>query len=91
MENGTAVHPQVRRWLERSELQPFISEFCSRLQRSRYRASTIHCYLYCVAHFAHWARQHRLALVKMDQRATSRFVTEHLLHCDCPYPVARDS
>ena len=89
MENRTTVHPQVRRWLERSDLQPFISEFCSRLQRSRYRASTIHCYLYCVAHFAHWARQHRLALVKMDRRATSRFVAEHLLHCDCPYPVKR--
>jgi hypothetical protein len=49
MENGTAVHPQVRAWLERSVLQPYISEFCSRLQRSRYHASTIHCYLYCVA------------------------------------------
>lgn len=89
MENGTVVHPQVRRWLTSSVLQPYISEFCSRLQRSRYRASTIHCYLYCVAHFAHWARQHRLALVKMDHRATARFVAEHLPHCDCPYPVKR--
>ncbi len=89
MENGTAVHPQVRKWLASSVLQPFISEFCSRLQRSRYRASTIHCYLYCVAHFAYWARQHRLALVRMNHRATARFVTEHLPHCDCPYPVKR--
>jgi len=40
MENGRAVHPQVRAWLERSVLQPYISEFCSRLQRSRYEAST---------------------------------------------------
>jgi site-specific recombinase XerD len=89
MENGTAVHPQVRVWLERSVLQPYISEFCSRLQRSRYRASTIHCYLYCVAHFANWVRQHRLALAKIDERATARFVAEHLPHCDCPYPVKR--
>jgi integrase/recombinase XerD len=87
MEIGTAVHPQVRAWLERSILQPYISEFCSRLQRSRYRTSTIHCYLYCVAHFAHWARRHRITLVKMDERTTTRFVTEHLPHCDCPYPV----
>jgi integrase len=89
MENGTAVHPQVRAWLERSVLQPYISEFCSHLQRSRYHASTIHCYLYCVAHFAHWAGRHRLALVKMDERTTTRFVAEHLPHCDCPYPVKR--
>lgn len=89
MEKRTAVHPQVRRWLERSDLQPFISEFCSRLQRSRYRASTIHRYLYCVAHFAYWSRRHRLALDKMDERATTCFVAEHLPYCDCPYPVKR--
>jgi hypothetical protein len=89
MENGTAVHPQVRAWLERSVLQPYISEFCSHLQRSRYRASTIHDYLYCIAHFAHWASRHRLARVKMDERTTSRFVAERLPHCDCPYPVKR--
>ncbi len=89
MENGTAVHPQVRAWLERSVLQPYISEFCSRLQRSRYRASTIHDYLYCIAHFAHWARRHRLALDKIDERATARFVAEHLPYCDCRYPVKR--
>lgn len=89
MENGAAVHPQVCAWLERSTLQPYISEFRSRLQRSRYRESTIHCYLYCVAHFAHWATLHRLTLVKIDERATTRFVAEHLPHCDCPYPVKR--
>lgn len=89
MENGTAVHPQVRAWLERSVLQPYISEFCSRLERSRYRASTIHCYLYCIAHFAHWARRHRLSLAKMGELTTTRFVAEHLPHCDCPYPVKR--
>ena len=89
MENGTAVHPQVRAWLERSVLQPYISEFCSRLRHSRYRALSIHGYLYCIAHFAHWARRHRLALAKIDERATSRFIAEHLPHCDCPYPVKR--
>ena len=89
MKNGTTVHPQVRAWLEHSVLQPYLSEFCSRLQRSRYRASTIHCYLYSIAHFAHWARRHRLSLVKIDERATTRFVVEHLPHCDCPYPVKR--
>ncbi len=89
MENGTAVHPQARAWLERSVLQPYISEFCSRLRHSRYRALSIHGYLYCIAHFAHWARRHRLALAKIDERATSRFIAEHLPHCDCPYPVKR--
>lgn len=89
MENGTTVHPQVRAWLERSVLHPYIPEFCSRLQRSRYRSSTIHCYVYCIAHFAHWAKRHRLALAKIDERATTRFVAEHLPHCDCPYPVKR--
>jgi site-specific recombinase XerD len=89
MENETVVHPQVRTWLERSILQPYILEFCLRLQRSRYRTSTIHCYLYCVAHFAHWARRHRVALIKIDERATTRFIAEHLPHCDCPYPVKR--
>lgn len=89
MENGAAVYPQVRTWLERSDLRPYITEFCSHLQHSHYRESTIHCYLYCVAHFAHWATRHRLALVKMDDRATTRFVAEHLPHCDRPYPVKR--
>jgi integrase/recombinase XerD len=87
MENGTAVHPQEPAWLERSALQPHISKFCSRLQRSCYCASTIHDYLYCIAHFAHWANRHRLALVKMDERTTSRFAAEHLPHCD--WPISR--
>ena len=51
--------------------------------------TTIHCYLYCNAHFAHWAGRHRLALAKIDERATTRFVAEHLPHCDCSYPVKR--
>jgi hypothetical protein len=29
MENGTAVHPQVRAWLERSVVQPYISDSSS--------------------------------------------------------------
>lgn len=41
MENETAVHPQVRAWLEGSVLQPYISEFCLHLQRNRYHASTM--------------------------------------------------
>ena len=89
MENGAVVHPQVRSWLERSVLQPYVSGFCSLLQRSRYNASTIHSYLYCVAHFAHWATRRKLSLAKMGERATTLFLAEHLPHCDCPYPVKR--
>lgn len=89
MEKRLAVHPQVRLWLERSALQPYITEFCSRLRDSHYRESTIHCYLYGVAHFAHWAHRIRLAVDKMDERATARFLADHLPHCECPYPVKR--
>ncbi len=52
-------------------------------------AFDIHCYLNCVAHFAQWAHRHRLALDKMDEKATARFLAEHLPHCDCPYLVKR--
>lgn len=89
METEVVVHPQVRTWLERSVLQPYLSELHSHFQRSRYAASTRHIYLYCIAHFASWITRRRLEVARLDERVIARFVAEHLPHCDCSDPVRR--
>lgn len=85
----TIIPPHTRSWLMDSVLGPFVPEYCSYLSGRRYAAQTRRVYLYCVAHFAHWATAQQLALDRMDERAGRRFVAEHLPVCDCPEPVRR--
>ena len=54
-----------------------------------YAPSTQRVYLGCIAHFAHWMHRERLALKRLDEGAVARYITEHLLRCDCPEPVRR--
>jgi site-specific recombinase XerD len=89
MNNEVVVHPQVRVWLERSVLQPYVSELCLSLQRDRYAESTKRSYLHCIAHFAHWTTSRRINLAQLSERLFERFVVAHLPHCDCPYPARR--
>jgi len=46
-------------------------------------------YVYGVAHFAHWARGHRVDLRHLTDEVVRRFIDEHLPHCTCPSPVQR--
>ena len=89
MNNEVVVNPQVRVWLERSVLQPYVSELCLRLQRDRYAASTKRNYLHCIAHFAYWTKDRRVKLAQLSEQLIVRFVSEHLPQCDCPDPVRR--
>jgi integrase/recombinase XerD len=89
MKTEVVVHQQVRTWLERSVLQPYLSELHSHFQRGRYAESTQHIYLYCIAHFASWITRRRLEVARLDERVIARFVAEHLPHCDCLDPVRR--
>jgi integrase len=46
-------------------------------------------YLYGVAHFARWARQHRIAVGDLATDDVERFLDQHLPTCTCPQPVHR--
>lgn len=78
-----------KRWLLDSALEPHIDAYVAHLKCGRYAPSTARRYLACIAHFARWMKQNRLALNKIDESAIAKFLDEHLPYCDCPAPVAR--
>ena len=89
MEDEPRLQPHARAWLEQSALEAHVSGYCMYLESRGYAPSTQRVYLGCIAHFAHWMHRERLALKRLDEGAVARYITEHLLRCDCPEPVRR--
>ena len=89
MEDEPRLQPHARAWLEQSALEAHVSGYCKYLGSRGYAPSTQRVYLGCIAHFAHWMHRERLALKRLDEGAVARYITEHLLRCDCPEPVRR--
>ena len=89
MEDEPRLQPHARAWLEQSALEAHVSGYCMYLGSRCYAPSTQRVYLGCIAHFAHWMHRERLALKRLDEGAVARYITEHLLRCDCPEPVRR--
>jgi len=83
------LQAQTRAWLAQSVLHPYVPSYTGHLERGRYAPNTRRVYLCCVAHFALWLTQNDVALDAIDESAVTRFVSGHLPHCDCPYPVRR--
>jgi integrase/recombinase XerD len=83
------LQAQTRAWLSNSALHPYVPGYASHLERGRYAPNTQRVYLCCVAHFALWLTQNEVAIGEIDESTVSRFVSGHLPHCDCPYPVRR--
>ena len=54
MEDQIAVFPQTRGWLSKSVLEPAVQPYIEHLIARRYARSTVHAYVYDIAHFAHW-------------------------------------
>ena len=83
------LQPEARAWLAHSVLYPHVSRYADHLERGRYALNTRRVYLCCVAHFALWLTQNEVAIGGIDESTVTRFVSGHLPHCDCPYPVRR--
>lgn len=91
MAKAVTLQPRPRAWLEHSILQPYVAGYGEHLDQGRYSPSTRRVYFCCVAHFTHWLTEERYALSVVDEAAVARFVSEHLPHCACPYPVRRQT
>ena len=89
MDAFKSFHPLPAAWLRDSDLAPFIPAYVRRLVDRHYAANTVRMYVYSVAHFAHWARGHRVDLHHLGDEVVRRFIDEHLPHCTCPSPVQR--
>ncbi len=88
MDAFDSIHPLPASWLRVGTLAPFVQTYWRRLIEQRYAPETARAYLYCVAHFAHWARRQPLALSALDHHV-EWFVDRHLPRCRCPKPVQR--
>jgi integrase len=89
MDIGLSLQPHTRAWLRKSALATHVAGYWTRLQSCGYAAGTRRVYLGCIAHFAHWMRQERLGLKRVDEGAVARYLAEHLPRCDCSEPVRR--
>jgi integrase/recombinase XerD len=89
MTGDISLQAQARAWLTHSVLQPHVSRYVEHLDRGRYAPNTRRVYLCCVAHFALWVTQNEVAIDAINESAVTGFVSGHLPHCDCSYPVRR--
>jgi len=89
MDVGLPLQPHTRAWLRKSALATHVAGYWTRLQSRGYAAGTRRVYLGCIAHFAHWMRQERLGLKRVDEGAVARYLAEHLPRCNCSEPVRR--
>jgi integrase len=89
MSKEIVVQPQPRAWLEDSVLRPYVSRYEAHLRRGRYASSTQRVYLCCVAHFAHWLTGEQYGLNAISEAVVTRFLSQHMPVCACPYPVRR--
>ncbi len=83
------LRPQSQAWLWGSVLSPYSERYCEHLIKAGYSARTIHRYLRCIAHFAHWLTTQHVTVSNVDDRTVSRFVDGHLPRCVCPNPIPR--
>lgn len=72
-----------------SKFAPHVDRYLHYLTERCYAPHTIDAYLGCIAHFAYWMSQRRLAVHRLDEETLRRFLDEHLPSCDCPRPVRR--
>jgi integrase/recombinase XerD len=89
MTGDISLQAQARAWLTHSVLQPNVSRYVEHLDRGRYAPNTQRVYLCCVAHFALWVTRNEVAINEINESAVIGFVSGHLPHCDCSYPVRR--
>lgn len=83
------LHGHSTTWHFDSELAPHVGAFLHYLSERGNAPNTIDTYLRCIAHFAYWVRQCRLAVHGLDEGTVWRFLDEHLPSCDCPRPACR--
>ena len=81
MDDSADLYPRARALLAGSVLEPYVSNYRTRLIERRYAAITQRGYLGCVAHFASWLTATRIGLDGVNKEAGERFVAEHLPQC----------
>ena len=70
-------------WFSASELQPHADRLIRYMLQSEYSKGTLHAYRNAIAHFAHWMTKHEVALSKLDEVSSGRFLSQHLAECHC--------
>jgi site-specific recombinase XerD len=82
-------HHHSTAWLLDSQLVPYVDAFTHHLTERRYASNTVDTYLGCIAHFAHWSTQCRLAIHCIDEKVVQQFLDDHLTRCDCARQIHR--
>jgi hypothetical protein len=87
--NTTDLTPQIAATLVGSVLEPYVAEYRSKLESSRYAANTRYVYAGCIGHFARWLTAERIGLEGVNEEAGRCFINVHLPRCNCPPPSRR--
>ena len=89
MDKSVVAHPQVLCWLRESILDSHVATFLIYLHDRGYAKQTKHSYLCAAGHFARWLSLEKARLPQLNEQVVWRFLSVHLPHCSCPYPVLR--
>ena len=74
-------------WFFESDFTPSVDAFVDYLEQGRYAKTTIQKYIGGIAHFARWTSQSHLSIDQLDDATVSKFLDDHLPHCDCPHQL----
>ena len=66
-----------------SDLARYVDAFARHLRTHGYAERSVRQYVGCIAHFAHWMREHRVQIADVNERLAQRFVEGHLPQCCC--------
>jgi site-specific recombinase XerD len=89
MDKTVVAHPQVLCWLQESILDSHVATFLAYLRDRGYAKQTQHSYICAVGHFARWLSLEKARLPDLNDQVVRQFLSVHLPHCSCPYPVLR--
>src|SRR5438067_4391606 len=89
MDALASIRPVATSWLLRSNIAELVQPFRERLVERRYASKVVRSYVYCLAHFAHWAQRRPGGAIASVEHS-ELFLDRHLAKCCCPPEVSRD-
>ena len=89
MSTTPSHHTNSKDWFFECDFALSVDAFVDYLEQGRYAKTTIQKYIAGIAHFARWTSQSHLSIDQLDDATVSKFLDDHLPHCDCPASACR--
>ena len=88
--NSPSQYQLASRHVDEPAQQPYADALDRYLSERGYARNTTRAYVGYAFHFLRWTQRSRLDLLRVDEVVVTRFLVDHLPHCDCGWPTRGD-